>query len=278
MPSYDSIVVGEDWISEHYFTTDSPRESFQGKVIELRKQWDAEAKRRPRHRAAEPARCDTANCRPRCLRSPRTPTAHAAAHALIRRTFGFPEPLTEFTGERAGTELRLPNAQLADVTSTLFLQAEPVESIDDLLDPQTGRLIDAGEEDGKPIESVSKAVSAAFRTDDPPAFVVVQAGQWLLLAEAERWAEGRYLAVDLLVVAERRDDKRGGEIDRVAAMLGRQALLPDADGNIWWTAVLEDSVKHTVGVSKDLREGIRLSIEIIANDVVRRRAATRPAA
>ena len=35
MPSYDSIVVGEDWISEHYFTTDSPRESFQGKVIEL---------------------------------------------------------------------------------------------------------------------------------------------------------------------------------------------------------------------------------------------------
>ena len=58
-----------------------------------------------------------------------------------------------------------------------------------------------------------------------------------------------------------------------AAILGRQALLPDADGNIWWTGVLEDSVKHTVGVSKDLREGIRLSIEIIANDVVRRRAA-----
>ena len=62
-------------------------------------------------------------------------------------------------------------------------------------------------------------------------------------------------------------------MDRLAAMLGRQALVPDADGNIWWTGVLEESVKHTVGVSKDLREGIRLSIEIIANDVVRRRAA-----
>ena len=92
-------------------------------------------------------------------------------------------------------------------------------SVDDLLDPQTGLLLEAGEEDDKPIGAVSKAVSAAFRADDPPAFVVVQAGQWLLLAEAERWAEGRYLAVDLLVVAERRDDKRGGEIDRVAAML-----------------------------------------------------------
>nr|WP_232491077.1 DNA methyltransferase [Mycobacterium dioxanotrophicus] len=154
----------------------------------------------------------------------------------------------------------------------MLLQARSVESVDDLLDPETGLLLDAGEEDGKPIDSVTKAVSSAFRADEPPAFIVVQAGQWVLLAEAQRWAEGRYLAVDLLVVTERRDDKRGGELDRAAAILGRQALLPDADGNIWWTGVLEDSVKHTVGVSKDLREGIRLSIEIIANDVVQRRA------
>jgi hypothetical protein len=271
MPSYDSIVVGEDWISEHYFTTDSPRESFQGKVLELRKQWDAEAaegrdtvRRRLVGAASE---LQTA-----LSTLAEDPDGASAAHALIRTVLGFPETLTDYTGERAGTELRLPNARPAGVTSTLFLQACPVESVDDLLAPETGLLLDAGEEDGKPIDSVTKAVSAAFRSDEPPAFVVVQAGQWVLLAEAQRWAEGRYLAVDLLVVTERRDDKRGGELDRAAAILGRQALLPDADGNIWWTSVLEDSVKHTVGVSKDLREGIRLSIEIIANDVVRRRA------
>ncbi|MFD3593202.1 Eco57I restriction-modification methylase domain-containing protein [Nocardia sp. NPDC058640] len=151
----------------------------------------------------------------------------------------------------------------------LFLQANPVESIEDFLG--TGTLITPAVEDNKPLESASKAVSAAFRSDTPPAFVVVQGGRWLVLAEAERWAEGRYLAMDLLVVAERRHDARGGEIDRAAAIFGHQALKPDADGNIWWTGVLEDSVKHTVGVSKDLREGIRLSIEIIANEVVRRR-------
>ncbi len=270
MPSYDSIVVGEDWISEHYFTTDSTKESFQGKVVELRKQWDAEAAEGRetvrRHLLAAAGEVQTA-----LSALAEHPDDAPAAHALIRRIFGFPEELTDYTGERAGTELRLPAAQLAVITSTLFLQAAPVASLDDLLDPQTGLLLEPGEEDNKPITAVSKAVSAAFRADEPPAFVVVQAGQWLLLAEAERWAEGRYLAVDLLVVAERRDDKRGGEIDRVAAMLSRQALLPDADGNIWWTGVLDDSVKHTVGVSKDLREGIRLSIEIIANDVVRRR-------
>ncbi|UGU30618.1 class I SAM-dependent DNA methyltransferase [Mycolicibacterium smegmatis] len=270
MPSYDSIVVGEDWISEHYFTTDSPRESFQGKVLELRKQWDTEAaegrdtvRRRLLGSASE---LQTA-----LSGLAENPDGAPAAHALVRTVLGYPESLVDYTGERAGTELRLPNALPVGVTSTLFLQARPVESIDDLLDPDTGLLLDAGEEDGKPIVAVTKAVSAAFRTDDPPAFIVVQAGQWVLLAEAQRWAEGRYLAVDLLVVAERRDDKRGGELDRAAAILGRHALLPDADGNIWWTGVLEDSVKHTVGVSKDLREGVRLSVEIIANDVVRRR-------
>ncbi len=270
MPSYDSIVVGEDWISEHYFTTDSTKESFQGKVVELRKQWDAEAAEGRdtvrRHLLAAAGELQTA-----LSALAEHPDDAPAAHALIRRIFGFSEDLTDYTGERAGTELRLPAAQLAGITSTLFLQATPVASVDDLLDPQTGLLLEPGEEDKKPITAVSKAVSAAFRADEPPAFIVVQAGQWLLLAEAERWAEGRYLAVDLLVVAERRDDKRGGEIDRVVAMLSRQALLPDADGNIWWTGVLEDSVKHTVGVSKDLREGIRLSVEIIANDVVHRR-------
>lgn len=272
MPSYDSIVVGEDWISEHYFTTDSPRESFQGKVIELRKQWDAETaegrdtvRRRLLGAAGE---LQTA-----LSTLDENPDGAAAAHQLVRTALGFLEPLTDYTGERAGTELRLPQARLANVTSTLFLQAAPVTTVDDLLDPETGLLLHAGDEDNKPIASVSKAVSAAFRADEPPAFVVVQAGQWVLLAEAQKWAEGRYLAVDLLVVTERREEKRGGELDRAAAILGRQALVPDADGNIWWTGVLEDSVKHTVGVSKDLREGIRLSIEIIANDVVRRRAA-----
>jgi hypothetical protein len=272
VPSYDSIVVGEDWISEHYFTTDSPRESFQGKVIELRKQWDAEAAEgrdtARRHLLAAAGELQTS-----LSALTEHPDGAASAHALIRRILGFSEELVDYTGERAGTALRIPAAQLAGITSTLFLQAAPVTSVDDLLDPQTGLLLEAGEEDNKSISAVSKAVSAAFRADEPPAFIVVQAGQWLLLAEPERWAEGRYLAVDLLVVAERRDDKRGGEIDRAAAMLSRQALVPDADGNIWWTGVLEDSVKHTVGVSKDLREGIRLSIEIIANDVVERRAA-----
>ncbi|TCN55925.1 hypothetical protein EV641_103272 [Rhodococcus sp. SMB37] len=272
MASFDSIVIGEDWISEHYFTTDSAKESFHGKVLELRKLWDAE-KKEDRTTVRDDLLAATRDLQTALAGLAENPDNAPEVHTLVRTTFGYPATLSTFTAERAGSELEIPNAKLDGVAEVLFLQAAPVASIEDLLDPDTGALITAAVEDGKPIESAPKAVSAAFRSDAPPAFVVVQAGQWLLLAEAERWAEGRYLAVDLLVVAERRHEAKGGEIDRVAAIFGNQALLPDADGNLWWAGVLEDSVKHTVGVSKDLREGIRLSIEIIANEVVERRAA-----
>ncbi|MFE2997313.1 DNA methyltransferase [Nocardia sp. NPDC059246] len=272
MASFDSIVIGEDWISEHYFTTDSVKESFQGKVMELRKFWDAEAKE-GRGTVRATLLAATRDLQSALAALAENPQDAPKAHAEVRKAFGYQGELTAFATERAGSDLVIPDAQLPTVANVLFLQANPVSSIEDLLDPESGRLITPATEDGKPIPSASKAVSAAFRSDAPPAFVVVQAGQWLLLAEAERWAEGRYLAVDLLVVTERRHEARGGEIDRAAAIFGRQALTEDANGNLWWTGVLEDSVKHTVGVSKDLREGIRLSIEIIANNVVERRRA-----
>lgn len=272
MASFDSIVIGEDWISEHYFTTDSAKESFHGKVLELRRLWDAE-KKEGRTTVRDDLLTATKDLQTALAGLAENPDNATEVHALVRTTFGYPAALSTFTAERAGSELEIPNAKLDGVAEVLFLQAAPVASIEDLLDPDTGLLITSAGEDNKPIEAASKAVSAAFRSDAPPTFVVVQAGQWLLLAEAERWAEGRYLAVDMLVVTERRHEAKGGEIDRVAAMFGKQALLPDADGNLWWAGVLEDSVKHTVGVSKDLREGIRLSIEIIANEVVKRRSA-----
>ena len=40
MPVSDALVVGEAWISEHYFTTDATKQSFQARVIERRKAWE----------------------------------------------------------------------------------------------------------------------------------------------------------------------------------------------------------------------------------------------
>ena len=52
----DAILVGEAWISEHYFTTDATAQSFQREGAERRKAWDAEAKEQrptPRSRFTE---------------------------------------------------------------------------------------------------------------------------------------------------------------------------------------------------------------------------------
>ena len=37
----DAFVVGKDWISEHYFNTESTKQSFQARVSALRKEWDS---------------------------------------------------------------------------------------------------------------------------------------------------------------------------------------------------------------------------------------------
>ena len=248
-------------------------------MLELRKQWDAEADEGRdtvrRRLLAAAGELQTA-----LSTLAENPDGAAAAHALIRTALGFPEPLADYTGQRAGTELRLPLAQLAGCDrARCSCRPRPVETIDDLLDPETGLLLARGR-GGRQAHrlGVAGGVRGVPRRRATRPSSLVLAGQWVLLAERERWAEGRYLAVDLQVVSERNDDKRGGEIDRHCSVLGRQSLVPDADGNIWWTGVLEESVKHTVGVSKDLREGVRLSIEIIANDVVRRRGREGPAA
>ena len=75
-----------------------------------------------------------------------------------------------------------------------------------------------------------------------------------------------------------------GEDRFVAGSIGPTGHLPASDdptlGKIRFRELVgifaehhSESVQHTVGVSKDLREGIRLSVEIIANEVVRRRRA-----
>ncbi len=154
----------------------------------------------------------------------------------------------------------------------VLVEAWPVDSPEALLAKDADTLLTPyALDDATEITCAARLLSALFVADDAPRFALVLAGRWALVAEQERWAEGRYLAVDLQLVCERNDTRRGGEIDRALTCLSARSLAPDADGDIWWTGVLAESVRHTVGVSQDLREGVRLSIEIIANEVVERR-------
>ncbi|MDF2051166.1 DNA methyltransferase [Arthrobacter sp. Cr_A7] len=272
MPSFDSIVVGEDWISEHFFTTDSTKESFQAEVIKLRKSWDEQAKE---GHPTTLSRFAEVRGRLQILLAglAEDPAGAREACALLRTALGFKGTTAAVTFERSGTETLVPGVWMTDTADVVFLEASAADAAEDVLSSvePLGRVLVDGKE--MPSLTLAKLVSEIYLAERSPKYVVVMAGRWLVLTEQERWAEGRYLAADALLVADRNDTRKHSETDRFLAIFGRDSLMPTPDGSIWWDDILAASVKHTVGVSQDLREGIRRSIEIIANDVLKRRAA-----
>lgn len=275
MPSFDSFVVGEDFVSEHFFTTDTTKagESFQSEVLKLRKQWD-ESSKEGHESPLDRFRKARGQLQIDFGTLAEEPGNASRVYRDLRQAFGFHGPSTTFKAERSGAELLAHNVWSIPNNDVLFVEAQPADSLEDALAKDRGDLIQRPLVDDKEANySASKLISELYQTDEPPQFIVLMAGRWLVLTERERWPEGRYLAADALLAIERNDTKRGGELDRFLAVFGRDSLHPDPSEQIWWTGVIESSVKHTVGVSKDLREGIRLSIEIIANDVLTRRTA-----
>ncbi|MDO8147500.1 class I SAM-dependent DNA methyltransferase [Isoptericola sp. b515] len=281
MAASDAIVVGEDWISEHYFATDG-KQSFRTKVLERRKAWDDDSKEgvptaRSRFVAARPELLSTlAGLGEEGGRFAVLPELYERLRAVLGYTTAAlqakregPVEWVHATGLEAKAPLVIVEAVAVKDVESLLAKGDPVRPT------RTDRtLLEPYQVDEKTeIFSVARLLSHLFVQEEGPDYALVLAGGWLLVAEKARWAEGRYLAIDLQLVAERADDKRGGETDRALTCVEAASLAPDPEGNLWWPGVLEESVKHTVGVSKDLREGVRLSIEIIANEVVRRRAA-----
>ncbi|WJK42231.1 class I SAM-dependent DNA methyltransferase [Solwaraspora sp. WMMA2056] len=287
MSGSDAILVGEGWISEHYFTTEAKGESFRAEVKKRRDAWDAEAKEgRPTPRSRFTEARQTLETELATLAELLDPAASAdlrdgrtaddVAITVRERLID----VLELTGHglvlhRDGPLLRVSSPGITDRAPLVVVSARPVAAVEELLARDAATLPEPVSltEDTEELKSAARLVSALFVADDAPDLVLVLAGRWALLAERERWAEGRYLAVDVQLVCERNDTKKGGEIDRALTCLSAQSIAPDADGKLWWHDILAASVKHTVGVSKDLRDGVRLSIEIIANEVVDRRRA-----
>ncbi|MFG1610904.1 class I SAM-dependent DNA methyltransferase [Actinoplanes sp. NPDC049265] len=287
MSMSDAILVGEGWISEHYFTTDATKDSFRARVLERRKTWDAEAdERRPTPRSrftearqeieADLAKLGELTDVEADLGATDPQTVADAVGSIHQRLIGILELREHGLVVNAdGPILRVSAPGITDRAPLAVVLAQPVATVEDIL-AKDGRTLAVPvrlDDDGDELISAAKLTSALFGEDGAPELILILAGRWAVLTERERWAEGRYLAVDMQLICERNDTRRGGEIDRALTCLSAASIAPDADGNLWWSGVLDESIKHTVGVSQDLREGVRLSIEIIANEVVARRRA-----
>ncbi|MER6752229.1 class I SAM-dependent DNA methyltransferase [Streptomyces fungicidicus] len=192
-------------------------------------------------------------------------------NAEVLRALGFdakPGTLTVVRADQSH-EVTVAHAEKDLVALDCGWSAEP----DDALDPDgAGRLLDELRLDGQhTVVTGSKLASFLFACEDAPRYVLLLVGGVVVLADRAAWGEGRYLAVSLDACLERNDTKAGGELDTVAALFGADSLrTPEEGGENPLATLVDKSTKHAVGVSSELRDGLRLSVELIANEVLDR--------
>ncbi|MEU4823033.1 class I SAM-dependent DNA methyltransferase [Actinomadura sp. NPDC023710] len=195
-------------------------------------------------------------------------------HGDILRALGFQAEPRVLTVERSDRqyEVTVAHAEPADRPSVIAIECGWAPDVDAALDiSEAGRLLAPVELDHPHmLRTGDKLASWLFAADEPPRYALILAGGVVILADRMTWGEGRYLAVSL-DVALGRSTAASAEIDTIAALFGADSLLPPEEGGAEPLAeLLSGSRQHAVGVSKELREGLRESVEIIANEVLDR--------
>lgn len=276
---FDSIHNVNDFLSEHWLA-----EVFPTNLKNLARQWKEWAEQdKPTPVKGLAAISSTYIRDLGDLPAPATDTIDARVtelHSTLLAAVGFTaDPMTIETAQ-ADTTIDVPvlarYPSTGSTDSLHILQAYPVDNADalfggdaELVEPLRRHVTS---EKFEKIEAVGEAVTQLFVSDAAPRYLLVVAGGVALLTDVGRWSEGRYLAFDVATALDRRDEKAAGELTWHAGLWSANALLPDEeDGKAEIDHYTESSEKHAVGVSEDLREGLRTSIEKIANEVLTRR-------
>ncbi|MCU8590521.1 MULTISPECIES: Eco57I restriction-modification methylase domain-containing protein [Streptomyces] len=124
---------------------------------------------------------------------------------------------------------------------------------------------------GKTLTTVTDLAAWLLTSDNAPRYALLLFGGVLVLADRESYARGRHLAVSLEVALPRKGLKgaSAGELDVIAALFGAPSLRPPADGgDDDISRLVAESRDHSVGVTNDLREGLKASVQLIANEVL----------
>ena len=270
---FDTIGVIADYVSPHWLS-----EYFPARLKELQNEW---AERHEHHkpdpwhgliRAAGPFAKGRARVAE--LANGTVVQATRDLHDLLLAAAGYEPHREVLETVRDGMPVAVPLAVRVRGPAgeaLHVLEAEAVLSADDVMEAQLLEPMRIEETSSRSAreETVSKALSALFLTEDAPRYALVIAGGWLLLTDAERWRDGKYLALDAQTALARGDARRTGELAWHAGLWSADVLLPRDDAPPSMDGYLAESVKHSVAVSKELREGLRVSVELLAGEVLR---------
>lgn len=289
MAASDALVVVNDWVSEFYFTADENKGTFRKATLDLVKAWKDESEdtewRSPLDRftaSRQSLLSSLISLHATVANVEEGASAQRRRAALAEASSAFAQQLREILAfdqapHRGDGALRWFTPSGTDEPAVAVIDAVAVDTAEELLSKKGGLLtqdvsVQVGGEDQ--LEStVSGLLSALLSVEHPPKYILIIAGRTVVLTSDDGWTQGRYLAVDVQTIADRGDVRSAGEVQRMVAALSAWSVAPDANGVIWWDERREESVLNAVGVSPDLRDGVRDSIEILANEVVNRRRA-----
>ena len=182
------------------------------------------------------------------------------------------DPLTLTSGEKTIT---VPAAHIATTPTGVLLVAldtvfatDPAAVIASKATP-AGRLVEPVLLNDKPAARTAlEAAQLIFTADDAPSYLLLVSGGAITLLDRERWGEGISIGANLDDALARHDTKPKGELAAIAALFGAGAINPGDQAQSVLTSLLEKASTESAGVSKELRHGIRRSVELLANAVV----------
>ena len=118
-------------------------------------------------------------------------------------------------------------------------------------------------------ESWEKAIALLFKQEDAPRWAMLLAGARVYLFDAQTYAQGRYLWIDLEEAYGRRQAET---FQAICALLSIEALSPEGESDeVLHERLREGSLKSTHGVSEKLQGAVRDAIQAIANGWVEAR-------
>jgi hypothetical protein len=117
---------------------------------------------------------------------------------------------------------------------------------------------------------INKAVDAIFLLPEEqrPHYILMLAGNTVFLLDAEKWNRGAYLQFSLDELFSQASVKAFRRYYALFHLLcGKEALASDSD-TVLMDTLREDSFKNAYEVTKDLKEGVVLAVETLANEAL----------
>lgn len=117
---------------------------------------------------------------------------------------------------------------------------------------------------------INKAVTQIFLMPEErrPHFILMLAGNVVFLFNKDKWARGSYLQFsldDLYVQGQLKSSRNHYALFRL--LVGKEALAADGQ-TVLMDNLIEESYKNAYEVTKDLKEGVILAVETLANEAL----------